>query len=289
MRVLLLVVLLLSSLIAYAQQEWVDYIVGRPDVYYLEAKKAVAKDWGIAYTTEMAGCIECENTRLRAEELNKKNQAYFRQLAYKYGEDWLYQFNKEVAKEQNYRWAEEHPEEGVWYEFSPVRGDSEYYSIKKEVAAEWGIPYAVVFTDNIGVLDPEEKRILQEAAEASNNYLEQLQNRLGPKFINWIEQESSLHFLQKTAPQKGVWTDVVWGMPNMAYYEAKAAVAKNWGINYQTQFMGNERTPALVQQQREIIQQNAAYFAALHQHFPATWIEAFHREVQQAYQKKLHQ
>ena len=121
------------------------------------------------------------------------------------------------------------------------------------------------------------------------NYLEQLQNRLGPKFINWIEQESSLHFLQKTAPQKGVWTDVVWGMPNMAYYEAKAAVAKNWGINYQTQFMGNERTPALVQQQREIIQQNAAYFAALHQHFPATWIEAFHREVQQAYQKKLHQ
>lgn len=288
MRVLLFVFIIMISLPTHAQQEWVDYIVGRPAMYHIEAKKAVAKEWGIAYTTEMAGCIDCENTRLRAAELDKKNQAYFKQLEYKYGEHWLYQFNKEVAKEQNYRRAQDHPQEGTWYEFSPIRGDSEYYSIKKKVAAEWGIPYAVIFTDNIGVLDPVEKRQLQEAAESSNNYLEQLQSRLGIQ-LEWIEQESQLRLLQKTAPEKGVWTDVVWGMPNSSYYEAKAAVAKEWGINYQPLFIGSERTPDLVNKQRDLLRQNAVYFASLHQHFPATWLEAFYREVQQAYYKKIQQ
>lgn len=289
MRILLLLVILTSTLptILQAQNEWVDYVVGRPNVFYIEAKKAVAKDWGIVYTTEMAGCIDCENTRLRAQELEQQNQPYFKLLDLRYGQNWRSFFNRAVAKKHNFLFAQAQEKQGIWYELLLDHGDSEYYSIKKTVAAEWGIPYKAVFYDNTTVLDPLEKEQLQEQFEESTNYQEQIQNRLGDQWSEWIEHESKLRLLQKLAPQKGTWVDVVWGMPNSPYYKAKAAVAKRWGINYETRLMGNERTTALVNKQRDLMRQNAVYFSTLNQHFQRIWITAFYREVQQVYAQSI--
>ncbi|MGH1339076.1 MAG: hypothetical protein ACRBFS_23365 [Aureispira sp.] len=289
MRILLFFIVIMSylSTAVHAQNEWVDYIVGRPNMFYIDAKKATAKDWGIVYTTEMAGCIDCENTRLRAQEIDQQNQAYLKLLALRYGQNWLSSFNKAVAKKHNFLLAQEQQEKGIWYELLQSQGDSEYYSIKKTIAAEWGIQYKAVFYDNNSVLDPLEKEQLQQQFEASNTYQEQLQNRLGDQWSEWIEQESKLRLLQKLAPQKGVWVDVVWGMPNSPYYKAKAAVAKRWGINYETRLMGNVRTTALVNNQRDLMRQNAVYFSSLNQHFKRIWMTTFYREVQQAYAKEI--
>ncbi|MFK7799264.1 MAG: hypothetical protein AB8E82_17575, partial [Aureispira sp.] len=71
------------------------------------------------------------------------------------------------------------------------------------------------------------------------------------------------------------------------YYKAKAAVAKRWGIPYETRLMGNQRTEPLIYQQRDLMCQNAVYFATLNQHFNRIWITAFYREVQQAYAQEL--
>ncbi len=42
-----------------------------------------------------------------------------------------------------------------------------------------------------------------------------------------------------------IWVDCVIGKPYMADFEAKEAVAKEWGINYQSKFMGCQRTKAM--------------------------------------------
>ncbi|MFK7797499.1 MAG: hypothetical protein AB8E82_08605, partial [Aureispira sp.] len=243
-----------------AQNIWVDYIVGRPDIFYLDAKKAVANDWGISYQTELAGCIDCEDTRGRAEILNQKNQAYFHLIELRYGKNWLPIFNRAVAKKHNYLKAQENQEQGIWYELLENEGDSEFYSIKQQVAAEWGIAYEVVLVD-VEALTKEEKEQLQQQVEQSVHYQQQLQDRLGDQWTNWIEEESRLRLLQKLTPQKGTWVDVVWGMPNSPYYKAKAAVAKRWGIPYETRLMGNQRTEPLIYQQRDLMCQNAVYFA----------------------------
>lgn len=288
LRIVLFLFLIIAGYlnIATAQNVWIDYIVGRPDIFYLDAKKAVAKDWGIAYETEMAGCIDGEDTRRRAVELDQKNQAYFRWLELRYGQDWLPLFNRAVAKKHNYLKAQENQEEGVWYELLENEGDSEFYTIKQQVAAEWGINYQAVWVD-VAALDKQEKEQLQQQFEQSVDYQQQLQDRLGDEWTDWIEEESRLRLLQKLTPQKGTWVDVVWGMPNSPYFKAKAAVAKRWGIPYETRLMGNERTAPLIYKQRDLMRQNAVYFAALNQHFNRGWIRDFYREVQQAYAREV--
>ncbi len=286
MRLVLFFVLLLTyTLNLQAQQEWVDYIVGRPDVFYLESKRAEASHWGIAYRSETAGCIDCEDTRLRAQELNALNQQYFNVLEMRYGEDWLEQFNKAVAKRHSYALAQENQNQGIWYEWMVEQGDSEYYDTKKAVAAEWGIAYQAVFVkDN---LSEAEKAVFQEQAAQSYTYELRLQNRLGEQWKDWIDEATRTRLKQQLTPQSGIWTDVVWGTPNTPYYQAKTAVAKRWGIQYKTQYMGNDRQADLVQQQRALLQKNAVYFATLNRHFKSPWLAAFHREVQQVYAQIL--
>ncbi len=287
---LLLFVLVFGGLTVslHAQEEWVDYLVGRPDVFYLDAKRAEAKAWGINYRVEAAGCVDCANTRLRTEEVNQQNERYFELLERRYGSAWLQDFNKAVAKRHNAMRAAQTEETAVWYDYVPLDGDSEYYDTKKEVAKEWGIDYQLLFPNPAA--DPlekeqEEKQLRQKMA-ASYDYQMRLQNRLGEHWQDWIEQQTQLRLLQKTIPQKGSWTDVVWGMPDTAYYEAKKQVAEEWGIQYQTRFLGNERTPMLVQQQQDLLRQNARYFSTLNRHFKGAWLTAFHREVQQAYGRR---
>lgn len=270
-----------------AQDKWVDYLVGRPDLFYLDAKRAVAKGWGIIYTTEMAGCIDCENTRQRAQELRQQNHSYFKCLELRYGQNWLAHFNKAVAKKHNFLLAQHRQEEGVWHELLQNNGDSEYYSVKKEVAAEWGITYKTLFVD-YETLNPLKKERLRQQFEKNIAYQKELQNRLGDQWMNWIDQESKLRLLQKTVPQGGTWTDVVWGEPSSSYYKAKAIVAKRWGINYKTCFMGSKRTTVLINKQRDLMRQNAVYFSSLNNHFKFTWLVAFYREVQQAYAQTEH-
>lgn len=288
MRLLLLFIVIIGSFSTLqAQQEWVDYAVGRPDIFYLDAKRAVAKNWGINYRAESAGCIDCEDTRLRAAELNQSNQVYFKTIERRYGPNWLADFNRAVAKKRSFLLAQSGQEDGIWVDYMvEEQGDSEYYKAKAEVAKEWGINYRSTYFDR-AAMDPKEEEDFDNILQNGDPYLSTLQNRLGDNIWDWLEEETQLRLLQKTAPQLGTWTDVVWGSPNSLYYEAKAAVAQRWGIAYKAQFMGNERSATLVNQQKDLLRQNAVYFSKLNQHFRMPWMVKFHREVQQTYAQLL--
>ena len=95
---ILLVFITILSPITNAQNMWKDYLVGRPMMGYVESKEAVAKEWGIQYKMEMAGCIVSDETEKKMAEYDKQNEAYFKELETTYGKNWQQHFNLEVRK-----------------------------------------------------------------------------------------------------------------------------------------------------------------------------------------------
>lgn len=77
---------------------WVDYVVGKPYMTYFEAKKIVAKDWGIAYEVKFQGCELTPKMEKEMAKVEKSNARYFKTLEKLYGEDWKTKFDRAVQK-----------------------------------------------------------------------------------------------------------------------------------------------------------------------------------------------
>jgi hypothetical protein len=76
---------------------WEDAILGRPHMGYIDARKAVAKKWGINYKPLFLGCvIDKPGVKESREKANKKNKAYLQAIEDHYGKDWKQYFNAEV-------------------------------------------------------------------------------------------------------------------------------------------------------------------------------------------------
>ena len=261
-----------------AQQEWVDFIVGRPDAFALEARRTVAKNWGIRYRSIMAGCVDCADTRSQSEQYAAQNQSYFAVLDQRYGTGWRDRFNQGVLKQQNALRQANQPDGGLWYEVITGRPNIAYFNTKKAIARSWGIPYEPLFVSQS--LSGTARAELESQMAQSYEYERQLNQRLGDDWKAWIEEETRWTLAQKRTPQNGLWQDPIWGDPDRVYYEAKAAVAQRWNIAYQPLYLGTHRSKS---DPPTPVHTNGQYFAILQQHYGEGWWQRFYLEVAKAY------
>lgn len=261
-------------------QIWTDFVIGKPDMYALEARRTVARQWGIRYRAITAGCVVSDKVLAQAQQYQQHNQPYWETLDRRYGKDWRPHFDRDVLRQQHLLRQKDQPKDQIWYELiskqlDATRLDPTYLTTKKMVAARWGIRYAPLYVDD---LQTEAQRATAEAkSNQSYSYAEQISQRLGPDWIDWIEEETHWALLAQ-APVQGLWQDPIWGAPDTLYYSAKAAVAQRWNIHYQPLYLGTQR-PAST----PLPTQNGAYFAQLQAHFGTTWWQRFYREVAQEY------
>lgn len=255
-----------------AQDTWNDYVIGRPMAGYYDAKKVVAKEWGINYQVTFAGCVLSDEISDQADAYQKSNTVYFESLATKHGENWKQNFEFDVKKEM-YRTSNR--EKGIWYEIADENKSNAFYTTKKAVAKTWGISYEVEFLAKN--MTASEKTALTERLLASQNYLLQLENAFGPNWQEKLNQEVEFELTKETVDiPNNIWTEYVFGRPNIAYFDAKKLVAKEWGINYEVQFKNCSPEETI-----EIDAKNAAYFKLLEQQHGKDWKQRFDKAIEE--------
>ena len=65
---------------------------------YFDAKKAIAKEWGINYEAQFAGCDLNKKTAAASAKADASNLTYFKVLEQKHGKDWNARFEEAVNK-----------------------------------------------------------------------------------------------------------------------------------------------------------------------------------------------
>jgi hypothetical protein len=265
-----------------AQDTWNDYVIGRPMAAYYDAKKTTAEAWGINYKVTFAGCILSDEISDKATAYQKSNKAYFKTLASKHGKNWMQDFELAVKKEM-YRNSDQ--TKGTWYEIIDQKEDKAFYASKKVVAKTWGISYEAKFiSDDMSVA---EKETLKELFLANNDYVQQLQNTFGQDWQKILNDEVTVELAKKASVNKEmVWVDYVVGKPYMAYFDAKQAVAKEWGINYETQFKGCKASKKTAAASAKIDAKNLIYFKLLAQQHGKDWNARFEKAVKEKLAEK---
>jgi hypothetical protein len=283
MKTLLLsLIVLLFSLSLSAQNTWNDYVIGRPMVGHYDAKKTIAKEWGINYEVTFAGCVLSDEVSEKAKAYEKSNKAYFEVLATKYGQNWQQDFELDVKKEM---YRNNNSEKGTWYEVADDKQDKAFYASKKAVAKTWGISYEAQFIS--ANMTTSEKEALTERFLASQDYMRQLENTFGQNWQDILNQEVDFELAKQTvASSDNVWIDYVVGKPYMAYFEAKKEVAKEWGINYEPNFQGCKPTPKTKKEEAKVNKVNARYFKILAQEYGKNWSASFDQAVKKRLAKE---
>lgn len=283
MRTLILsLIVLLFNLSLSAQDIWNDYVIGRPMVNYYDAKKTIAKEWGINYQATFAGCVLSDEVSEKANAYEKSNKAYFEVLATKYGQNWQQDFALDVKKEMH---RNSSSEKGTWYEVADVKQDKAFYTSKKVIAKTWGISYEAQFIS--ANMTTSEKEALTERFLTNEDYMRQLENTFGQNWQDILNHEVDFELAkQAVASHDNVWIDYVVGKPYMAHFEAKKEVAKAWGINYEVQFKGCKLSKKLSQEIIKMEAKNVPYFKILEEHYGKDWNLRFNQAVQKEIAKK---
>lgn len=110
---------------------------------YLEAKAAVAAEWGIRYAPLYLDEIQNEAQNREAEAKSNQSYAYAQQITQQLGDPYWIEW---IAEEATWRLLQAStPAGGPWQD--PVWGhpDTLYYSAKAAVAARWNIAYQPVY------------------------------------------------------------------------------------------------------------------------------------------------
>lgn len=268
-----------------AQYTWNDYIMGKPMMGYMEAKEAVAKEWGIEYKVEMLGCVLTEKEEKRMQELDAQNQSCFQNLEKNFGKDWQLLFNLDVRKKMFIN--DTLNNKGTWVE--PVIGKPylAHFDAKKIVAAKWGIRFEPYF---LGCeVSPEVQAEAEQVAAKSADYERLIASHFGEDWQKYFEKELNFEIAKKNAPivpmpdkpiaNKETWSEIVIGKPVEEYFQAKQAVAKEWGIAYMPYFMGCKFTKKLQKQKATIEKTNQVYFKTLAERYGADWEMYFNIDV----------
>jgi hypothetical protein len=272
----LFLVLILFQLPLHAQEVWNDYVIGRPMAGYYDAKKTIAKEWGINYQATFAGCVLSDEISDKAKAYQDSNKAYFETLVAKYGQNWMQDFELEVKKEV---YRNDTQEKGTWYEIADNNKNKAFYTKKKAVAKTWGIAYEAKFLSED--MNAAQKSALTELFLANNDYVSQLKNTFGQNWQETLNQEVNFELAKQEVPNpKHVWIDYVMGKPYMPYFEAKKVLAKEWGINYEFQFQGCSLSKKMQQEATKVQAANAPYFKALEKQFGKDWKVRFDIAVQ---------
>lgn len=283
-KTILFSVSLLFALPSFGQDVWNDYVIGRPMAGYFDAKKAVAKAWGINYKTIFAGCIISDEINDEAQKYKIQNEAYFKQLETSLGKDWMNQFNLEVKKEQFK--AIEHTPSDVWID--PVVGKPQmnHFEAKKAVAKRWGIKYRSKFLGC--VVSDDVYQSAQQAMEASSNYQRRLGNHFGDGWQKIFSQEVAAEKAKLNMPPQliekppstssDIWIDYL-DQKAILYNQAKMTVAKAWKIAYHQRFSPTNGSKSKLEKEY-VDKNNALYFVALAKDFGDDWKLRFNIDVQ---------
>jgi hypothetical protein len=277
MKTLVLFLIVLSfNLSLSAQDTWNDYVIGRPMAGHYDAKKVIAKEWGINYQVTFAGCVLSDEISEKATSYQASNKIYFETLAAKYGQNWQQDFELDVKKEMH---RNSNREKGNWYEIIESHTNKDFFTSKKEVAKTWGIAYQALFvTKNTTASEQIE---FMDFLVVNEDYMRQLKNTFGPNWQKTLNQEVDLELEKQTvASPDNVWIEYVVGRPNMAHFEAKKEVAKEWGINYEVQFKNCTLSDELKQEMSEIEAKNAPYFKILEKNYGKDWTLRFNQAIE---------
>lgn len=169
---------------------WVDYVMGKPYIPYFEAKKEVAKEWGINYKVKFVGCKVTDKMQAEKKLVNAANQKYFAKLAQKHGKDWKARFDIDVKKKLPFA---QHLENPVWESTILGRPDMGYIEAKKAVAKKWDINYKPVFLGCVpnkpGVQESRDK-----AAKNSKVYLQAIEDHYGKDWQKYFNAEVKAYY-----------------------------------------------------------------------------------------------
>lgn len=273
MRYWLLSCCLCFSLFTTAQEQWNDYIVGRPFPGYMEAKKTIAEAWGIQYQAIAAGCVISDEITAQAKAYDEQNQIYFKTIAARFGDDWQHYFNLEVQKKL---YQERQADlKKTWYEVLPTNSSQSLINSHKATAEAWGIPYATILADTEADLTTEQKEQLTASAKANK----QLNAFFGHDWQKDFNREATLLEtikVQKTKQHTCTWTEAAAQTADQkAYQKAKATAAAIWGIQYKAVPKGSKA------KQQQLACQNEAYLKRLTEIYGKDWQQHFERVVQQ--------
>lgn len=279
-----LLVIITTIASTQAQDVWNDYVIGRPMVGYFEAKKAVAKEWGINYNTDMAGCIVSDETDKKIQEYEKSNAPYFKKLETQFGKDWMRYFSLDVQKKMLI--AEAQTDSSYWIETVVGKPNITYFETKEVVAKTWGINYKADFA-GCNMSEELMERIKRGDID-SDAYQRRLTARFGENWQEILEQEIQLEQAKKNASTNtttSVWKEYVKGTPDKAYYDTKKSIAAKWGITYEPVFMGCKCNNKVKAELKSMDEKNKAYWSTLQEQYGENWKMYFEIEVQKVFSK----
>jgi hypothetical protein len=277
MRTLLFVLsLTLFNFSLSAQTTWNDYVIGRPMAGHYDAKKIIAKEWGINYEVTFAGCVLSDEISDKANSYQTSNEAYFEVLATKYGADWKENFDLDVKKEMH---RNNDRKKGTWYDLKEKKKKESFYAAKKAVAKSWGISYEVLSIPK--TMSTSEKQVLTERLLANDVYMDQLKNTFGQNWQAILNQEVEFELAkQALSNYDNVWINCIVGKPYLPYIDAQKAVANAWGINYEAQLKGCVFSEKLQKEVTKMEAKNGAYFKLIEKHYGKDWNARFNQAIQ---------
>lgn len=156
-----------------------------------------------------------------------------------------------------------------------------YVEAKKLTAKQWGLNYKALFA---GCVFTDEMRQKQQSLKKSNTrYFKKIAKKWG---ADW-QQKFNLDVRKEMnrtvyASDTAVWVDIVQGKPYMAYFEAKEAIAKKWGINYKAVFLGCDISQSPDKTLRDKVEKSAQYLTRLNARLGDDWQKHLEEEVQLA-------
>jgi hypothetical protein len=173
---------------------WIELIVGKPFMSHFEAKKAVAKKWGIHYKPEFMGCIVGDEPRAEVQQILEASEQYLHRLNTRLGDKWQEAFNREVKLELTKQNAEIIPisEDPLkvrdgWVDCILGKPNKIYIDARKAVAKEWKITYVPYFMG----CKRSKKSIAQRDKITANNvqYFDKLSENYGQDWRILFDRE----------------------------------------------------------------------------------------------------
>ncbi len=185
---LLILSMIFYTTFAFTQDStnvWVDYVMGKPNMSYFEAKKALAKEWGINYKPQFMGCKMTDEMQAEQKAQRRINAQYFAKLEEQHGVDWQEKFNFELKKRLPFAQNLEHQ---VWEYPLLGRPNSQRLEAQKAVAQAWGINFKPVILGCV----PNKPGVQERRAKAHANsqaYLQAIADHFGQDWREKFEAE----------------------------------------------------------------------------------------------------
>ena len=222
-------ILLFISFTFQAQDTWYEYILGKPNVDYIEAKRTITKEWGLSYNPIISGCIYSEAVQKQIDSFQVVNLPYLSKLDKELGNTW-----KDVLNEAIQLQIIQQKATGLsWNEPVFGRPNMAYFEQKKSFLTTLGILYQPIFK-NCSPNNLNEKD--QKELDQSNAFKNKMYTFLGRTWESLIDKYIHLnHYRSQDIPI--VWdeyqsTKAASKKLDALYHKTRSEVLRDWGIQH---------------------------------------------------------